>query len=119
MNTTAAKLLVLLVASASFLISVPVNADGFDLKTIRSLTNDDGVGMSDVEGLFGAPFETVEIAKSDNGCTEAWLFSEVIMKGTKVKAIQMLTVYFDEDGYVCGTYITDGDGLNETRNREQ
>ncbi len=107
-----------LVAAVAWLISAPAYGDGFDMKMIASLTEGKGSSKSDVEKLLGSPFETVEIARSENGCVEGWFYSEVIMDGLTVKATQVLTVFFDENGHVCSTYITDGDKLDEERNRE-
>lgn len=98
--------------------AAPAYADGFNMRVVNSLTKDGGLGMSDVEDLLGSPFETVEIAESNEGCVEGWMYTEVIMKGFTVKAIQVLTVFFDEDGYVCSTFITDGDKLSETTDRK-
>jgi hypothetical protein len=93
------------------------NTSGFDMAAIELLTTGEDKGMSDVEEQFGAPFEKTEIAKSDNGCVEAWFYSEVIMRGMTVASTQVLTVFFDEDGYVCSTYITDGSDLDESLDR--
>jgi len=113
------QIFILLLVGVVSLNSTPAYADGFNMKTVNSLTDDGGVGMSDVEDLFGAPFETVEIPGSEDGCLEGWLYTEVIMDGFELKAAQVLTVYFDEDGYVCSTHITDGDKLDETKEREE
>ncbi len=109
----------MLMACMTCIYSAPVFADGFKMRTINAFTKDGGVGMSDVEDKLGSPFETVEIAESEHGCVEGWMYTEVIMKGVTVKSIQILTVYFDEDGYVCSTHITDGEKLNETKDREE
>ena len=118
MNRLHSKLVAPTVVCTAIVIAAAAYADGFKMRQVNSLTKDGGASMAEVEEKYGEPFERVEMAKSDQGCVEAWMYSEVIMKGLQVKAIQVLTVYFDEDGYVCGTYITDGDKLDESRDRE-
>lgn len=118
MNSLSRKMIAPLALCVAILVVGSAYADGFKMRQVKSLTKDGGASMSRVEELYGEPIEKVEIAKSETGCVEAWMYSEVIMKGLQVKAIQMLTVFFDEDGYVCGTYITDGEKLDESRDRE-
>ena len=118
MNSISRKLIAPLAFCIAFLVVSSAYADGFKMRQVKSLTKDGGASMARVEELYGEPIEKIEMARSETGCIEAWMFSEVIMKGMQVKAIQMLTVYFDEDGYVCGTYITDGNKLDESRDRE-
>ena len=35
------------------------------------------------------------------------MYTEVVMRGLTVESAQVLTVYFDEDGYVCDTHLID------------
>ena len=120
MKALAIQIVILMLVGIVSLNSTPAYADGFKMKHVNSLTEDGGLGMSDVEDLFGSPFETVEIAESENGCVEGWMYTEVIMKGITVKSVQMLTVYFDEDGYVCSTHFVDGEkDISETKDREE
>ena len=119
MRMLESKKLALLLLSMTCVLSAPVFADGFNLKVVNSLTEDGGLGMSDVEDLLGTADEIYDIPETDSGCAEIWTYTEVIMKGFKLIAAQVLMIYFDEDGYVCSTFITDGDKLSETKEREE
>ena len=55
-------------------------------------------------------------ARSEEGCVEAWFYNEVVMDGMTPIA-HVLTVFFDEDGYVCSTFLTDGGDLSVSRDR--
>jgi hypothetical protein len=110
----------LLVAALSMtvLIGTFAYASGFKMKQVNALIKDGGASMSEVEDKFGTSFQKVDVGGSEYGCVEGWFYTEAVTKRGKVTGVQTLVVYFDEDGYVCGTYITDGEKLDEERNRE-
>ncbi len=60
---------------------------------------------SDVEKLFGKPVSSAPIKKTEEGCIELWIYTEVIMQGFVPVKTAFLYVGFDEKGFVCSAEV--------------
>ena len=82
-------------------------SQGFDPQKVKLLTGADKKSKSDVEKLFGEPVSTAPIQKTEEGCTELWIYTEVIFDGVVPVKTEFLYVGFDEKGFVCSAEITE------------
>ena len=82
-------------------------SQGFDRQKVKLLTGAEKQSKADVEGLFGEPTATVPIQKTEEGCIELWIYTEVIMDGIVPVKTEFLYVGFDEEGYVCSAEVTE------------
>ena len=98
----------LLVVIAVFVMTSPLYADqlqGFDRQKVKLLTDAEKQGKADVKKLFGEPTATAPIQKTEEGCIELWIYTEVIMDGFVLVKTEFLYVGFDEEGYVCSAEV--------------
>ena len=99
----------LLVLIAVFVMTAPLYADqsqGFDRQKVKLLTAEK-VSKAGVKKLFGEPTTTASIQKTEEGCIELWIYTEVIMDGITLVKTEFLYVGFDEEGDVCSVEVTD------------
>ena len=98
----------LLVLISVFVMTSPLYADqsqGFDRQKVKLLTGAEKQSKADVEKLFGEPTATAPIQKTEEGCIELWIYTEVIMDGITLVKTEFLYVGFDEEGFVCSAEI--------------
>ena len=81
-------------------------SQGFDAQKVKLLTGADKKSKSDVEKLFGEPVSTAPIQKTEEGCVELWIYTEVIFDGVVPVKTEFLYVGFDDKGYVCSAEVT-------------
>jgi hypothetical protein len=74
------------------------------LNCSRTLTKK---SKADVEKLFGEPVSTAPIQKTEEGCIELWIYTEVIFDGIVPVKTEFLYVGFDEKGFVCSAKVTE------------
>ena len=99
----------ILVLISVFVMTSSLYADqsqGFDRQKIKLLTGAEKQSKADVDGLFGEPTATAPIKKTEEGCIELWIYTEVVMDGFTPIKTEFLYVGFDEKGYVCSAEVT-------------
>lgn len=109
-NRTRKWLLSLVVVIALSLMTASLYADqsqGFDPQKVTLLTGTDEKSKADVEELFGEPVSTAPIQKTEEGCVELWIYTEVIFDGVVPVKTEFLYVGFDEQGFVCSAEVTE------------
>ena len=109
-NSTLMWSLSLLVLIAFFVMTFPLYAgqsQGFDRQKVKLLTGAEKQSKADVKKLFGEPTSTAPIKKTEEGCIELWIYTEVIMDGITLVKTEFLYVGFDEEGYVCSAEVTE------------
>ena len=109
-NRTRKRLLSLVVVIAISLMTPSLYAgltQGFDLQKVKQLTGTEKKSREDVEKLFGEPVSTAPIQKTEEGCVELWIYTEVIFEGVVPVKTQFLYVGFDEQGFVCSAEVTE------------
>ena len=80
---------------------------GFDPQKVKQLTGAEKKSKADVEKLFGEPVSTAPIQKTEEGCVELWIYTEVIFDGAVPVKTEFLYVGFDENGFVCSAEVTE------------
>jgi hypothetical protein len=100
----------IMVVIALSLMTATLYADqsqGFDPQKVKQLTGTDKKSKADVEKLFGEPVSTAPIQKTEEGCVELWIYTEVIFDGVAPVKTEFLYVGFDEKGFVCSAEVTE------------
>jgi hypothetical protein len=82
-------------------------SQGFDPQKVKQLTGTEKKSKADVETLFGEPVSTAPIQKTEEGCIELWIYTEVIFDGAVPVKTEFLYVGFDEQGFVCSAEVTE------------
>lgn len=98
-NRTRKWSLSLVVVIALSLLTASLYADqsqGFDPQKVKQLTGTDKKSKAEVATLFGEPVSTAPIQKTEEGCVELWIYTEVIFDGAVPVKTEFLYVGFDE-----------------------
>jgi hypothetical protein len=109
-NRTRKWSLSLVVVIALSLMTASLYADqsqGFDPQKVKLLTGTDKKSKAEVATLFGEPVSTAPIQKTEEGCVELWIYTEVIFDGAVPVKTEFLYVGFDEQGFVCSAEVTE------------
>ena len=109
-NRTRKWSLSLVVVIALAVITASLYADqtqGFDPQKVKQLTGAEKKSTEDVVKLFGEPVTTAPIQKTEEGCVELWIYTEVIFDGAVPVKTEFLYVGFDEQGFVCSAEVTE------------
>lgn len=101
------SLVVLIAFSFIILSSYAAEPQGFDPQKVKLLTGADKKSKADVEKLFGEPVSTAPIQKTEEGCIELWIYTEVIFDGIVPVKTEFLYVGFDENGFVCSAEVAE------------
>ena len=100
--------LVTLLLFAASLLSSPLALavdGGFDPAKVQQVSGNAHKSKEQVKKLFGEPTATTPVQKTAEGCTDLWIYVEVLFDGITPVKTQTLYIGFDEQQLSCSAEV--------------